>query len=388
VSGDASIRFLNLCKANRIEIYELHYHGENTFEGIVSVNDFFRLAKLRRKAGVHIRILRKYGFPFFLKKRKKYRAFLLGICGAVVLFSMLDSRIWKIEVSGNQKNSTTDILEYLKEEGIYPGSSRKSLDCSAIVADIRSAYSDIAWVSAKLEGTSLVLSVRESTGAEEEESSVQPCDLVSGLDGTIVKMVTRSGTPEKSVGDTCTAGERLVSGSLEIMNDDGEVVRTAYVHADADIYVSHSVSYYDTFPLAFEKNVESGPVRYAFGVRLGSWYLKSAYLPFSLKKQADEEAEQFTREMDLPVFFSFGGNFSMQLCSLVPVQTEKQIYSETEAKEEALLRLENYEKNLIESGITILENRVHIKIDASDCISSGELLILEKTGVEAEIEQD
>ena len=62
-------------------------------------------------------------------------------------------------------------------------------------------------------------------------------------------MVVRSGVPVKKPGDICKKGDLLVSGELHIMNDSQEIVRKEYVHADADIYISRKISYYQEFPM-------------------------------------------------------------------------------------------------------------------------------------------
>lgn len=49
-------------------------------------------------------------------------------------------------------------------------------------------------------------------------------------------MVTRQGTPLVRAGDEIKKGQELVSGIVDITDDSQEVIRYAYVQADADIY--------------------------------------------------------------------------------------------------------------------------------------------------------
>ena len=64
----------------------------------------------------------------------------------------------------------------------------------------------------------------------------------------IDSMVTRQGTPLVRAGDEIKKGQELVSGIVDITDDSQEVIRYAYVQADADIYIRHTIAYYDTFP--------------------------------------------------------------------------------------------------------------------------------------------
>ena len=131
-----------------------------------------------------------------------------------------------------------EILDFLKEEGIVHGIQRSKISCSAIATTIRENYNDITWVSARIEGTCLVITVKEGifTDAVEKEENT-PCNLTADQNGVIVRMITRAGYPKMHVGEECHIGDVLVSGCLELKNDSQEVVRYEGVHADADIYI-------------------------------------------------------------------------------------------------------------------------------------------------------
>ena len=130
---------------------------------------------------------------------------------------------------------------------------KRRLSCSEIAAEIRKKYPDITWVSAKLEGTRLLLTVREGIFIQTtEEKDKSACDIMAERDGEIIKMITRSGLPRKKVGDLCKKGEILVSGILELKDDSQEVVKYEAVHADADIYIKRQKAYYHEIPMIYE----------------------------------------------------------------------------------------------------------------------------------------
>ena len=110
---------------------------------------------------MRIHILEKQGLPFWVEKGVKRKAFFLGIflCGMLLL--MLSGRIWNIHIEGNRANSTPEILKFLEDQGVSHGMKKKSLNCSAIAASIREEYPQTAWVSARTEGTRLVITVKE-----------------------------------------------------------------------------------------------------------------------------------------------------------------------------------------------------------------------------------
>ena len=116
VQGEQTERFLNLCKAREIKISRLIRTGDQSLEGNKLIADFFRLSPIHRKTGVKIHILEKHGLPFFFYRSKKRKAFFLGLllCAGLLLF--LSGRLWEIDVEGNVRNSTPEILDFLEKK--------------------------------------------------------------------------------------------------------------------------------------------------------------------------------------------------------------------------------------------------------------------------------
>ena len=119
--------------------------------------------------------------------------------------------------------------------------------------------------------TRLLLTIQEENLTEDIQQTNSPCNLISDLDGKIVNMVIRNGTPLVKTGDICKQGDILVSGEVPILNDSQEVVRVEYVPADADIYVRHQIAYYQEVPLSYEKKVQSGTSKTSWYFRVGDF---------------------------------------------------------------------------------------------------------------------
>ena len=180
-------RFLNLCAHNRILLWRL-VSRDGFYEMYLSAADFFRLHSLCRKSGSRIKVIGKYGLPFFLYRNRKRKAFFLGILLCMCLLYVLSLFLWNIHVSGNYANSTGTILAFLEQEGITHGILKAKLNCSEIAALLREEFSNITWVSAKIEGTQLILEVKENVDgyvAEEETPTEQCLSDKSEQDGQI-----------------------------------------------------------------------------------------------------------------------------------------------------------------------------------------------------------
>ena len=195
--------------------------------------------------------------------------------------------------------------------------------------------------------------------AEPEEKS---CSLFSTLDGVIDSMVTRQGTPLVRAGDEIKKGQELVSGIVDITDDSQEVIRYAYVQADADIYIRHTIAYYDTFPLDMEKKVWSDKKKTRLFFQLGNWFLD-----FSSPLKQNEE-----RLVSREPLFSIGifrSPVTLGIAAIGKYEVQKEQLTEDAAKKQAIQRLYVYEEKLIEKGVQISENNVKIEIDHKTCVS-------------------
>ncbi len=114
----------------------------------ISIADFKKLAPIHSKTHVRIHILEKRGLPFFLYKSWRRKCFLVGILLCALLLFWLSGRIWNIHIDGNVKNSTPQLLEFLDQQGVIHGISKKNVNCSEIAALLRKNYPDITFVSA------------------------------------------------------------------------------------------------------------------------------------------------------------------------------------------------------------------------------------------------
>ena len=316
-------------------------------------------------------------FLLFCKRRKMIPA---GFLAVVCLLFFLSGRVWNIEIRGNVLNPTPQLMDFLKEQGVCFGVSRKKISCSALADSLRKEFPEITWVSAGFSGTGLRFEIREGTAGEKAEPEEGSCSLFSTLDGVIDSMVTRQGTPLVRAGDEIKKGQELVSGIVDITDDSQEIIRYAYVQADADIYIRHTIAYYDTFPMTVQKKVWSGKKKTRLFFQLGSWFLD-----FSPPMKQNEERLICREPLFSTAFFRSPVTLGVAAIRRYEVQEER--LAEDAAKKQAIRRLYIYEEKLIEKGVQISENNVKIEINHQDCVSRGTLTVIERTGREAPTEK-
>ena len=378
VRGENLERFLNLCKSRKVYMEKIRYREDGQLMAQMQAADFFRLRPLRNKTGVHIQIIQRRGMPFFFLRNKKRKAFFTGMILGGILIFFLTGRIWNIHIEGNVRNSTGEILDFLDKQDINHGMSKKKINCSEVAAAVRKNFPEITWVSARIEGTRLILNIQEGIIPPKTNSNTSPCNLLADKDGVITDMIVRRGIPVKKPGDSCKKGELLVSGELHIMNDSQEVLRKEYVHADADIFISRQISYYQEFPMKYSTEIPSGNTKKGIYFRIGHWYVE-------LYQTATEKQRCITEEYPLRITENFvlpvwGGR-----AEVIDYIKKEELYTQEEARQEAGRRFQQYEKKLLQNGIKITDNHVTTKVTDQLCITRGTLQIIEQTGKESAI---
>ena len=236
-------------------------------------------------------------------------------------------------------------------------------------------------IPARIEGTRLILTIQEEEIPQDSVTETEtPCSLAADVEGTIVKIITKAGTPQVLPGDICKKGELLVLGRLEILNDSQEIIRYEYVHADADIYVEHELPYYREFSLSHEEEFLSGDTEHHSYIRLGNFYLDTGKTQKSgWRRTAWEKQVRLTENFYLPIWL---GNVTFE-----KIQKVTSVYSKEEAKSLAVKQLQQYEEKLIEQGMEISANHVKIETDYDSCTARGTLTVIEKTGIPVAVER-
>lgn len=370
-------RFLSLCVHNQIPVWNLKNNGIY-YEMELSVKDFFRLNAFRRKTGSRIVLLEKHGLPFFFQKNQKRKAFFLGFGLCAALLYLCSLYIWDIRLEGNHYNSDETIWEALESMEITDGILKKNLDCQDIAARIREYFPNVVWVSAKIEGTCLVLEMKENEDSymeqEElpagEESAMDSWDLTAKKDGKIVKIITRQGMPLVQNGQECKAGDVLVTGRVEILNNDALVQRYEYVGADADIYMETEYAYYHEFPLRHTVKQYTGEQKKYRTVRfLGN--------EWSLCRSIPENTEIYRQEHTVSLTPSFALPLSYGSITLIPYTKTTETYSEQEAMELSQEKIQVFMENLVAEGAVILDKDIRITVGPQACTAKGSIRVVE-----------
>lgn len=375
IEGYSPERFLNMCSHHGIYLWNLKPCG-HAYEMNISVKGFRRLKPIIRKTGTKIIIRERRGFPFFLHKYRKRKIFFGGIFFCIISIYILSMFVWNIHIEGNQRRTDEVILEFLEKKGVTHGMFRSSVDCSRIVKDIRKEYNDIIWVSAYMEGTRLMIQVKENQDTiETKEKLNPPVDIVADKDGIVKSIITRKGVPMVHEGDEVKKGDVLVSGTVEVLNDAKEVIDYQYHESDADIQVQTVMEYEDSMPITYEEKKMTGRKRYAVWFRAGGRNFTLGVLNNSFSHAVIE-----TWDEQWKLGEHFWMPFSGGLIRVREYEPQKKKRGEKEYQQLLTADFQKFCHNLEKKGVQILENDVKIYKETDTAAAKGNLTLLAPAG--------
>ena len=393
-----------MCAYHGVDIWNLEFRDESYFLSI-SKKNLGVFTELVKKTDVKYELVSEHGFPYLLERFRKNITFFLGIGAALGLMIGLSQFIWSIQIVGNTGYGDEELLRFMKTRNVAHGMWKQKVACSELAASLREYFPNITWVTVKIQGTNLVVEMKENIldsdrlsseteSADESGNQAQsqvseddgdpdaqtdaaevPSNLVAEKDGVIVQMITRSGVPLVTPGTECKKGDVLVEGVVPIYNDSKEVVRYEYVEADADISIQTTYAYYDEFDRNYENAVYDHS-EFRYFLQVGKWKIgksaEKAAEDENLSKMELGEYHQLTLTDTflLPVYY---GTEEERI-----YQIRDAVYTEEECEDLANARLNRFLSDLEKKGVQIYENNVKIVMSDAKCIIKGEILVVER----------
>ena len=211
VEGYFIERFINMCISKGILLWNMRRQKSTYLQTNISKKDFKKVKNIARKTKCRVAINSKKGLPFILNRYKKRKIFVIALLIIILSIFTTSRFIWNIEILGNEKIETKEILEELNEKGIVIGVLKSKIDTDEIIRQIRLKRNDIAWMSIDLNGTNAIVKIVENTEKPEIIDKNDYCNIVANKAGVITKINARSGTPLVKIGDVVTEGTILVA---------------------------------------------------------------------------------------------------------------------------------------------------------------------------------
>ncbi len=325
VLGGMPEQFLNMASEMNIELWDTQ-RQDITLTFCCIADDYRHLRPLARRCGARMRAGKRIGFPFLIRPIRKRWGLAVGVLMAIVMVSILSSRIWMISVSGNQRVADDEILSVLRPLGVVTGGNFDTVDIPTVKLVALQQLSDIRWLSVSQHGSHVFVQVKEREPTA-PLADTAPANIVSTCDGVVVDVHVVDGTAAVKVGDAVTTDTLLISGVTE--SAVGPILR----RAQGEILARTTVVLSATVPLK-EQRLVSNPTTYQkHTILFFGWEIPwSGTVPSAEGHTLDERVQYLSAKgKTLPIGI---------LTSTYRVrETETVVRTEQQAKEEAYRQL-------------------------------------------------
>lgn len=187
-----------------------------TMRGTVQAAEYRSLCKIARRLGLKMRIEKKHGIYFTLKRHRDKIGFAAGAIFAAAVVLFLNLFVWEINISGNKAVSSEEIMATFANSGLKTGTLRTAHDARKIEWNIMNDNKEIAWATVNIQGCCVNVVVSETRReAEMKYDDDKPVNIIAAKYGVIRKMDVFDGQGVVKVGDAVMKGDLLVSATFE-----------------------------------------------------------------------------------------------------------------------------------------------------------------------------
>lgn len=224
-------RLLNILWSENINIINVKRIDVATIRITIDYNDYEDVISIVKKLNGKGKIVGSKGILFLIGRLKS--KFFLTIGGGlfVILLLYFSTFVWSIEITTRQNVSPYEIRQQLYSIGIKPGISKKSIDFKEIEKKLENMNSDILWLRARVEGSTLKINIEEKVNPPEIKEGKYG-NLVAKMDGEVSRVYAFSGRSAVHVGEYVHAGDVIIEGINGKEEEPYEVVPDGVVMAN------------------------------------------------------------------------------------------------------------------------------------------------------------
>lgn len=311
-------RFINICKNNKITIWNLKRNKEIEMNLNVRISEFKQLCQIAKKTKCKIKIKNKKGIPFLLYKYKKRKIFLIFLILMACFIGLSSNFVWNVDIKEENGQKLENIEQDIENAGLKTGTLKTKIKTKEIINKIRFQRKDVAWIGIELKGTNAIVKLVKADEKPDIIDENEYCSIVSDKAGIITKISAQTGTANVNVGDIVKENDILINGWME-----GKFTGIRYVHAKGEIeakvwHTKHKKILYNT-----TQTVETGNIENKYEVKINNFKINfyknlskfeiydtietenkfkifsDFYLPISLIKKVNKEQQKVQKKYSL-----------------------------------------------------------------------------------------
>ena len=230
-------RIFSGLSARNIILEYFHQTDVLTYRFCIDRKNYRKAAALCQKYGDTLRVQKRAGFYWRMKKYTHRPAFFGSILLMILVF-WVPTRVLFVSVSGNETVAENQILEAAEYCGVAFGASRKKVRSERVKNALLEKMPQLQWIGVNTSGCHAVISVREKKLPAAEKDSSFPASIVASRDGYLVACTAEKGTLTVAPGQTVRKGQILVSS----YTDCGLCVRAEQAQGEIYAQTNRTVS--------------------------------------------------------------------------------------------------------------------------------------------------
>ena len=342
-------RFINICRNNKIAIWNLKRDKNVKLELNVGIKDLKRVAKIAKKTKCKMKITKKKGLPFLFNRYKKRKLFFAFLIVIIIILAISSNFIWNIQIVEEDKDTMENLYQDVIDSGLTIGTMKSKINTKDIINKVRLKRDDIAWMGIELKGTNAIVKVVKATAKPDIIDDEDYCNIVSDKQGIITKISAQNGTIAVKVGDTVNVGTTLINGWME-----GKYTGIRYVHAKGEIQakVWHTKS--KKIPYNTTERTETGKIENKYKIKINNFEIN-----LSKRLSKFEIYDTIVMENKFKIFSDFYLPISLIKTTNKEVKEEQKKYEIEEAKNLGIEQLQDELNNEIENKEKIVNKIIN-----------------------------
>ena len=208
-------KVLNILRRRNIAVWDVEKKGKG-IKFKISYEDYIKNSNLINEI---VNPVIKRGAMLKLNKVKFRKGFSIGLLILIISLYLLTSMIWDVEVVGTNQTNTNEILGLLEENKIKLPVSISRIETKQLETLIYNNF-EYKFVDVFVEGSKLIIFVREREPEPAEIKSNEPSSIISVKNAIINKVIAKSGQPVVKEGDVVYEGQTLIMGIVKNKNSD------------------------------------------------------------------------------------------------------------------------------------------------------------------------
>ena len=224
-------RLLNILWNENINVINVKRIDVATIRVTIDYNDYNVLIDVVKRLNGKSKVIGSTGILFFIGKLKSKLFLAIGGGIFIALLLYFSTYVWSIEITTKKNVSPYELRQQLYEIGIKPGISKNKIDVKAVEKKLEDVNSDVLWLRARIEGSTLKIFIEEKVNPPEVKEEKQG-NLVAKMDGEVSRVYAFSGRSAVHVGDMVKAGDIVIEGINGKEEDPYEVVPEGVVMAN------------------------------------------------------------------------------------------------------------------------------------------------------------